>query len=67
MRDGQRRDLGGAQVARSSPQQTIARSSGLPLDAVTVHVVQGGGSFGRRLFFDAALEAARISKAAGGR
>jgi isoquinoline 1-oxidoreductase beta subunit len=28
-----------------------------------VHVVQGGGSFGRRLFFDSALEAARISKA----
>ena len=28
-----------------------------------MHVVQGGGSFGRRLFFDGALEAARISKA----
>ena len=30
-----------------------------------MHVVQGGGSFGRRLFFDGALEAARISKAVG--
>ncbi|OEU85606.1 isoquinoline 1-oxidoreductase [Streptomyces abyssalis] len=43
-------------------QQTIAAELGLPQEKVTVHVVQGGGSFGRRLFFDAALEAARISK-----
>ncbi|QPP06591.1 xanthine dehydrogenase family protein molybdopterin-binding subunit [Streptomyces bathyalis] len=43
-------------------QQTIAADLGLPQDKVTVHVIQGGGSFGRRLFFDAALEAARISK-----
>ncbi|MFD5918472.1 molybdopterin cofactor-binding domain-containing protein [Kitasatospora sp. NPDC058201] len=46
-------------------QQTIAAELGLPQDAVTVHVVRGGGSFGRRLFFDAALEAALISRAAG--
>ncbi|MFJ8627938.1 molybdopterin cofactor-binding domain-containing protein [Kitasatospora sp. NPDC093550] len=46
-------------------QQTIAAELGLPQNAVTVHVVRGGGSFGRRLFFDAALEAARISQAAG--
>ncbi|MFF9647070.1 xanthine dehydrogenase family protein molybdopterin-binding subunit [Kitasatospora aureofaciens] len=46
-------------------QQTIAAELGLPQSAVTVHVVRGGGSFGRRLFFDAALEAAQISKAAG--
>jgi len=32
---------------------------------VTVNVVQGGGSFGRKLFFDAALEAAEISRAMG--
>ncbi|MFJ3923212.1 molybdopterin cofactor-binding domain-containing protein [Streptomyces sp. NPDC090022] len=44
-------------------RQTIAAELGLPLSKVTVHVVQAGGSFGRRLFFDAALEAARISKA----
>ncbi|HVK24578.1 MAG TPA: molybdopterin cofactor-binding domain-containing protein [Actinokineospora sp.] len=44
-------------------QQTIAAELGLPQDSVKVHVVQGGGSFGRRLFFDSALEAARISKA----
>jgi isoquinoline 1-oxidoreductase beta subunit len=46
-------------------QAAIASAVGLPQDAVKVHVVQGGGSFGRRLFFDAALEAAKISKAMG--
>ncbi|MCP3819661.1 molybdopterin-dependent oxidoreductase [Streptomyces sp. A3M-1-3] len=46
-------------------QQTIAAAVGLPVDKVTVHVVQAGGSFGRRLFFDAALEAAQVSKAGG--
>ncbi|MCW2681999.1 MAG: isoquinoline 1-oxidoreductase [Frankiales bacterium] len=43
-------------------QQTIEQELGVP---VKLHVVQGGGSFGRRLFFDGALEAARISKAVG--
>ncbi len=46
-------------------QQTIATQLGLPQDKVTVHVVQGGGSFGRHLFFDAALEAAEISQTMG--
>jgi isoquinoline 1-oxidoreductase beta subunit len=46
-------------------QQTIATALGLPQGAVTVHVVRGGGSFGRRLFFDAALEAALVSQASG--
>ncbi|MER5635438.1 molybdopterin cofactor-binding domain-containing protein [Kitasatospora sp. NPDC002227] len=46
-------------------QAAIAAAVGLPVAAVTVHVVRGGGSFGRRLFFDAALEAAQVSKAAG--
>lgn len=45
-------------------QQAIAAELGLPVGAVTVNVVRAGGSFGRRLFSDAALEAARISKAA---
>ncbi|QES51622.1 isoquinoline 1-oxidoreductase [Streptomyces venezuelae] len=44
-------------------RQTIAAELGLPVGRVTVHVVQAGGSFGRRLFFDAALEAALVSKA----
>jgi isoquinoline 1-oxidoreductase beta subunit len=46
-------------------QQEIAAVLGLPEDAVTVNVVQGGGSFGRKLFFDAALEAAQVSRAMG--
>lgn len=44
-------------------QERIAQELGLPPDAVTVHVVQAGGSFGRRLFFDGALEAAKVSQA----
>lgn len=43
-------------------QETIAAKLGLPVSAVKVHVVQGGGSFGRHLFFDAAQEAAEISQ-----
>ena len=46
-------------------QETIAAKLGLPVTAVTVHVVEGGGSFGRKLFFDAALEAAEASQAIG--
>jgi isoquinoline 1-oxidoreductase beta subunit len=45
--------------------KTIADTVGLPHNKVTVHVTRGGGSFGRRLFFDGALEAAQISKATG--
>ncbi|MBW6436886.1 molybdopterin-dependent oxidoreductase [Actinoplanes hulinensis] len=46
-------------------KQTIAARLGLPLSAVTVHVTEGGGSFGRKLFFDAALEAAELSQKLG--
>ncbi len=35
--------------------ETIADELRLDLEQVVVHVIQGGGSFGRRLFFDAAL------------
>nr|HYU02827.1 molybdopterin cofactor-binding domain-containing protein [Jatrophihabitantaceae bacterium] len=34
-------------------QQTIAARLGLPQDKVKVHVTEGGGSFGRHLFWDA--------------
>lgn len=43
-------------------QDQIATALGLPITAVTVHVTQGGGSFGRHLFPDAALEAAQASQ-----
>ncbi|MEU6773171.1 molybdopterin cofactor-binding domain-containing protein [Streptomyces sp. NPDC046759] len=46
-------------------QEQIALQLGLPVSAVTVHVTEGGGSFGRKLFHDAAAEAAEISKAMG--
>ncbi|HKR48732.1 MAG TPA: molybdopterin cofactor-binding domain-containing protein [Pseudonocardiaceae bacterium] len=46
-------------------QNEIAKAVGLPADKVTVHVVRGGGSFGRRLFPDAAVEAAQVSQAVG--
>ncbi|GAA1987317.1 molybdopterin cofactor-binding domain-containing protein [Amycolatopsis minnesotensis] len=46
-------------------QEEIAAKIGLPQGAVKVHVTQGGGSFGRHLFHDAALEAAEASKKMG--
>ena len=45
--------------------QDIALMLGLPQSAVTVHVTEGGGSFGRHLFHDAATEAVEASKAMG--
>ncbi|GAB2473982.1 molybdopterin cofactor-binding domain-containing protein [Jatrophihabitans fulvus] len=46
-------------------QDDVAKKYGLPLDKVKVHVTTGGGSFGRHLFSDAALEAVEASKAFG--
>ncbi|MGW2645873.1 molybdopterin cofactor-binding domain-containing protein [Streptomyces sp. NPDC001393] len=46
-------------------QEQIALKLGLPVAAVKVHVTEGGGSFGRKLFHDAAAEAAEISRAMG--
>ncbi|MHA6800001.1 xanthine dehydrogenase family protein molybdopterin-binding subunit [Bounagaea algeriensis] len=46
-------------------QGLIAKKLGLPQNAVTVHVTEGGGSFGRKLFHDAAIEAAEISQQLG--
>jgi len=46
-------------------QEDIAKSLGLPQSAVTVHVTEGGGSFGRHLFHDVAAEAAEISQKIG--
>jgi isoquinoline 1-oxidoreductase beta subunit len=43
--------------------QDFALQLGLPQSAVTVHVVTGGGSFGRHLFHDCATEAVEASKA----
>ncbi|MCW2784565.1 MAG: isoquinoline 1-oxidoreductase [Marmoricola sp.] len=46
-------------------QGMIAKALGLPQSAVTVNVITGGGSFGHKLFGDAALESAKISRAMG--
>ncbi|GAA4061199.1 molybdopterin cofactor-binding domain-containing protein [Streptomyces shaanxiensis] len=46
-------------------QEDIALRLGLPVSAVKVHVTEGGGSFGRKLFYDAAAEAAEISRETG--
>jgi isoquinoline 1-oxidoreductase beta subunit len=43
-------------------QRQISEAIGLPIEKIKVHVAQGGGSFGRHLFSDAAVEAARASK-----
>ncbi|MGI8752745.1 MAG: molybdopterin cofactor-binding domain-containing protein [Acidimicrobiales bacterium] len=43
----------------------VAAATGLPANAVTVHVTLGGGAFGRRMFSNVMVEAAHISKAAG--
>ncbi|MEW2618663.1 molybdopterin cofactor-binding domain-containing protein [Streptomyces sp. NPDC048106] len=60
-----RAEIWGALKAPIVAQETISAALGLPVGAVTVHVTEGGGSFGRRLFHDAALEAARISQKIG--
>lgn len=46
-------------------QQSIALDLGLPQDAVKVHVIPSGGSFGRRLFWDPVQVAVQVSKATG--
>jgi isoquinoline 1-oxidoreductase beta subunit len=46
-------------------QEQIAVNLGLPVGNVKVHVTEGGGSFGRHLFSDAAFEAAAISQKLG--
>jgi len=55
-------------LATKSPtgaQSAVAGAVGLQPGQVTVHVVRGGGSFGRRIYSDPAVEAAQVSKAIG--
>ena len=55
-------------VATKSPtgaQSAVAKAVGLDVDKVTLHVVRGGGSFGRRIYHEPAVEAARVSEAIG--
>ncbi|HMC67562.1 MAG TPA: molybdopterin cofactor-binding domain-containing protein, partial [Mycobacteriales bacterium] len=43
-------------------QKQVADLLGFSTDAVTVHVMPGGGAFGRRMFNDVVLEATEASK-----
>ncbi|MEU5220495.1 molybdopterin cofactor-binding domain-containing protein [Streptomyces sp. NPDC020807] len=58
-------EIWGSLKAPIVAQEQIALALGLPPSAVRVHVTEGGGSFGRKLFHDAAHEAAEISRALG--
>jgi isoquinoline 1-oxidoreductase subunit beta len=60
-----RAEIWGAMKNPIAAQAEIAKLLGLPQNSVTVHVTEGGGSFGRKLFVDAALEAAEVSQAMG--
>ncbi|MDN5747848.1 MAG: molybdopterin-dependent oxidoreductase, partial [Pseudonocardia sp.] len=64
VRDGEAEIWGPAKNPIAA-QGEIAKILGLPVGAVTFHVTEGGGSFGRKLFFDGALEAAEISQKMG--
>jgi isoquinoline 1-oxidoreductase subunit beta len=46
-------------------RQAIARLVNVPEENVTIHMVRGGGGFGRRAYNDAMCEAVSISKVAG--
>jgi isoquinoline 1-oxidoreductase subunit beta len=53
-------------VATKSPtgaQSAVGDAVGLSADQVTLHVIRGGGSFGRRIYHEPAVEAARVSHA----
>jgi isoquinoline 1-oxidoreductase subunit beta len=55
-------------VASKSPtgaQSAVAEALELSADQVTLHVVRGGGSFGRRIYHEPAVEAARVSQEIG--
>jgi isoquinoline 1-oxidoreductase beta subunit len=58
-------EIWGSFKAPITAREQIAARLGLPVTAVKVHVTEGGGSFGRKLFHDAAAEAAEISQAMG--
>ncbi|MER7376149.1 xanthine dehydrogenase family protein molybdopterin-binding subunit [Streptomyces lanatus] len=63
VRDG-RAEIWFSSQTPQSAREEIASLIGVPAAKVRVHVLRGGGSFGRRLNHDAAIEAAVISKKA---
>ncbi|MBP2364477.1 molybdopterin cofactor-binding domain-containing protein [Pseudonocardia parietis] len=64
VRDGSA-EIWGPSKSPIAAQAEIANLLGMAQNAVTVHVTEGGGSFGRRLFYDALEEAAEVSQKMG--
>jgi isoquinoline 1-oxidoreductase beta subunit len=58
-------EVWGACKSPITAAEEIATMLGMAPTAVKFHVMEGGGSFGRKLFYDAAVEAAQCSKAFG--
>jgi isoquinoline 1-oxidoreductase subunit beta len=49
----------------AAARAVAAHVSGLPAEAVTIHVTRSGGGFGRRFYSDFVAEAVAVSRAAG--
>jgi isoquinoline 1-oxidoreductase beta subunit len=64
VRDG-RAEIWSSMQAPIMTAQRIAEALKIPVSAVTAHVTQAGGAFGRRMFANAPLEAAQISQKIG--
>jgi isoquinoline 1-oxidoreductase beta subunit len=50
----------------AAARAAVARATGLPEAAIDVHPLRMGGGFGRRYYHDMVVEAALVSRAAGG-
>jgi isoquinoline 1-oxidoreductase beta subunit len=63
---GDRCDIWAPTQAPTGAAGAVAQALGIPPDRVTVNTTLLGGGFGRRLLHDFAVEAALVSRAAGG-
>src|SRR5882724_4304012 len=58
-------EVWGPMQSPGSARRIISAATGIPVDAIQVHLTRIGGGFGRRLLSDYAAESACISKAVG--